>query len=184
MSADYQVRTDVPCAKLGDMPMAEYEASPREVRNFAYLQMALTAGFLVLLFLALDGTDADLPPWWVIVLLLGAVAVAAFFAERVWLQTEPLDPAADPEELRQTAVGVFAAQTVRRLAICEAAVIFSVIVSFVGYSAAWPIVIGGVPGLLLLVWETWPGLRNASISEAMLEADGAESGLVESFREW
>ena len=166
------------------MPLAEYESSPREVRSFALLQVALTAGFLLLLFWALGGTDADFPAWWVVVLLLVPVAVSAFLAERVWLQTEPIDPTLPPEEAHDAAVGVYAAQTVRKLVICEASVIFAVVVAFVGTSAAWPILVGGVPGLALLAFEVWPSLRNLSISAAMLETDGAETGLVEGFREW
>ena len=44
--------------------------------------------------------------------------------------------------------------------------------------------IGGVPGLALLAFETWPSLRNTSMTAAMLDAEGADSGLVEAFRSW
>lgn len=166
------------------MPLAEYETSPREVRNFALLQVALTSGFLLLIYLALGGTRPDLPPWWVLAVLLVAVVVAGFLAERVWLQASPLDPAEDPEELRQQAIGIYAAQTVRKLWICEAAVILAVVASFVGTWGGWPIVVAGVPGLLLLAFETWPSVRNVSMTAAMLETEGASTGLVESFRSW
>ncbi|MGH3457179.1 hypothetical protein [Aeromicrobium sp.] len=166
------------------MPTQEYETSPAEVRTFAFLQMGLTAVFLVLLFWAFGGTDARFPPWWIVLLLLLAVAISAFFAERVWLSARPLSPAVDPDELRSRAVGVFAGQIVRKLAYCEASVIFAVIVGFVAPYGGWPMLIGGVPGLALIVFETWPSLRNTSMTEVMLDADGAESGLVESFRSW
>jgi hypothetical protein len=48
----------------------------------------------------------------------------------------------------------------------------------------WPLIVGALPGLLVLAFETWPSLRNTSQTEAMLDADGAESRLVESFRGW
>lgn len=166
------------------MKTPEYETTPSEVRTFAYLQLGLTTVFLGLLFLAFGGTDADLPPWWVIALLLGVVAITGVLAERVWLAATPLDPDTDPEELQARAVGIFAGQTVRKLAFCEAGVIFAVIVGFIGPYGGWPMLIGGVPGLVLLGFETWPSLRNTTITEAMLEADGAEVHLVEAFRAW
>ncbi len=166
------------------MPLAEYEASPQEVRRFALLQIVLTAAFMTLIFLALGGTDADLPPWWLLgVLALGLVA-AAVLSERVWLQSSPLDPEADPAENQRRAVGIFAAQTVRKLVFCEAVVLVSILVAFVGSWGGWTILLVGVPGLFLLGWETWPGLRNLSMTAAMLDAQGADSRLVESFRSW
>lgn len=166
------------------MPLAEYEASPQEVRRFSLLQVGLTAGFMLLIFLALGGTDADPPPWWLLVVLGLLVVASGVLAERVWLQASPLDPADDPEENQRRAVGIFAAQTVRKLAICEAPVLLSILLAFIGSWGGWTILLVGVPGLALLAFETWPSLRNLSVSAAMLEADGAESGLVESFRSW
>jgi len=166
------------------MKSREYETSPSEVRTFAFLQLGLTAAFLALLFFAFDGTNADRPPWWLIAVLLAAVAISGFLAERVWLSARPMDPGRDPDELQSHAVGIFAGQIVRKLAYCEAAVIFAVIVGFVTSYGGWPMLIGGVPGLALLAFETWPSLRNTSMTAAMLEAEGADSGLVEAFRSW
>lgn len=166
------------------MPLAEYETSPQEVRRFALLQIGLTAGFVVLIFLTLGGTDADLPPWWVLAVLLVVVFAAGVLSERVWLQSSPLDPDEDPEELERRAVGIYAAQTVRKLMYCEGAVLLAILISFIGTWGGWPILLAGVPGLFLLGFETWPGLRNLTMTAAMLEADGAETRLVESFRSW
>jgi hypothetical protein len=166
------------------MPTPEYDTSPSEVRTFAFLQMALTTVFLALLFWAFGGTDADFPPWWLVIVLLAAVGVSAFFAERVWLSARPLNPNVSPEELKAQAVGIYAGQTVRKLAFCEASVIFAVVVGFVGPYGGWPMLIGGVPGIALIAFETWPSLRNTSITEVMLDSEGAESGLVEAFRAW
>lgn len=164
------------------MPLAEYEASPQEVRRFALLQIALTAGFMALIFLALGGTDADLPPWWLLAALAVGLVVAAVLSERVWMQVTPLDPDADPDENARRAVGVYAAQTVRKLMFCESVVLVSILLTFVGSWGGWTILLAGVPALFLLGWETWPSLRNLSLTEAMLDAHGAESRLVESFR--
>jgi hypothetical protein len=166
------------------MQTPEYETSPSEVRTFALLQLGLMAVFLTLLFLAFGGTGADLPPWWIIASLLVVVAISFVLAERVWMSTPPLAPDGDPDEMKAKAVGIFAGQVVRKLAYCTAAVVIAVVVGFVGPWGGWPMLIGGVPGLAVLAFETWPSLRNTSISEAMLDAEGVESGLVEAFRRW
>jgi hypothetical protein len=166
------------------MQTPEYETSPSEVRTFAYLQLGLTTAFLVLLFFAFGGTGGAFPPWWLIAVLLGVVAITAFLAERVWLKARPMSRDRDPDEMQAEAVGIFAGQIVRKLAYCEAGVIFAVVVGFVAPYGGWPMLIGGIPGLALLGFETWPSLRNTSMTAAMLDSEGAESGLVEAFRSW
>jgi len=162
------------------MPSAEYDATPGEVRNFARLQVGLTAGFFALLFWMFGGTDADFPPVWLAVSLVALVAIGAFLAERVWLSATPLPP--DTPNIRAEAVSIFAAQTVRRLVRCEVPLLVAVLVCFVVDYGGWPLVIAGLPGMAVLAWETWPSLRNTSMTAAMLDSDGAESRLVESFR--
>lgn len=163
------------------MPLPEYDSTPSEVRTFALVQLSLTSAFVALLFIAFDGIDADLPPWWVLAVLVAAVVGAAVLAERVWLHASPLEPGA--ENLTEQAVGIFAAQTVRKLMICEAPVILAILACFVGDWAGWPLLFGAVPGIGLLAFETWPSVRNTAMSAAMLESAGARTGLVESFRE-
>ncbi|MCD9198424.1 hypothetical protein [Aeromicrobium wangtongii] len=165
------------------MPSVEYEATPSEVRKFALLQIVLTAVFFVLLFFMLGGDDAPFPPVWLTVLLVVLVGAGAVMAERVWLSSSPLPADADPDEARRDAVGVFAAQTVRKLTYCEAPLLIAVLVAFVTDHGGWPLVIAGFPGLLVLTWELWPSLRNTSLTAAMLDSKGADSQLVESFRE-
>lgn len=157
--------------------------TPAEVRSFALVQIGITAVFLLLLFFMLGGSDADFPPVWLTVLLVVLVGVGTFLAERVWLTASPLPADVDPDEARQEAVGVFAAQTVRKLMYCEAPLLFAVVVAFVSGHGGWPLVIAGFPGLLVLTWEIWPSLRNTSLTAAMLDSQGAESRLVESFLE-
>jgi len=163
------------------MPSTEFAATPHEVRNFALLQIGLTGGFLVLLFWTLGGTGAPYPPIWLAAALVVLIAVGAFFAERVWLGSSPLSADGDPQRVSAEAVGIFANQTVRKLIYCEAPLIVAVLIAFVTNYGAWPIVIAGFPGLAVLAWEIWPGIRNTSMSAAMLDSGGAESKLVESF---
>ena len=171
------------CAKLSRMFPDEYDASPGEVRRFVALQVVITAGFVVVLFFALGGADDARPPWWVMLLMIAPVGVAAFFAERVWMDAPALDPAESVEEQRRRGVAVYAAHTVRRLAICQAPVIISVLVTFIGPWGAWSLVVGAVPGIALLAFEATPSLRTTTLTEVVLDADGAESGLVEQFAE-
>lgn len=163
------------------MPSAEYDATPRELRNFAILQVALTAGFFVVIFWMLGGTDADFPPIWLAVVLVAFVVGGAVLAERAWHSVRPLPADTDVQQAQAEAVTLFAKHTVRKLIFCEVPLLVAVVVAFVGPYAGWPLVIAGFPGLLVLAWETWPSLRNTSLAAAMLDAAGAESGLVETF---
>lgn len=163
------------------MARPEYSSSPGEVRQFAIVQVAITAVFLVLIFFMVGGTSADRPPLWLIGALLACVGVAAFFAERMWLYATPLSLEADPASNRLHAVNVYAGQTVRKLWICQAPVVISVLVGFLGNYAGWPVLLGGLPALGLLAFEVWPSIRNTSMTAAMLDARGAKSELVESF---
>lgn len=164
------------------MRIPEFEASPAEIRAFAVVQVLLVGVFLALLFWAFGGRDGDFPAWWLIVPLVAAPAAAAFFAERVWLEAKPLSPEKTPEELRQEAVSVFAGQTLLKLYVCTASIIFAITIGFLFRSSAgWPIVIGGVPSLAVLAFEIWPSSRNTAMTQVMLDADGAESGLTQAF---
>ena len=164
------------------MRIPEFDASPNEIRAFALVQVLLVAVFLALLFWAFGANDGPLPPWWVIVLLLLAPAAAAFFCERVWLEARPLDPADSPEELHARAVSVFAGQTLMKLYICTASIVFAIIIGFLFRQyAGWPVLIGGVPSMAVLAFEIWPSLRNTAMTEVMLDANGAESGLSDAF---
>jgi hypothetical protein len=163
------------------MPSAEYNTTPREIRNFATLQLGLTGAFLVALFWVCGRTDADYPPTWLAAVLVVPIVVAAVMAERVWLRGKPLSQDTDGVRLKQESLSAYASQTVRKMLYVEAAMLPAIIVGFVGSYGAWPIVIAGFPGILLLAWEIWPSLRNVSHTAAMLESGGAESGLVDGF---
>ncbi|MFL6090407.1 MAG: hypothetical protein ACJ71Z_09730 [Aeromicrobium sp.] len=164
------------------MRIPEFDASPAEIRGFAVVQVLLVGAFLAVLFWAFGGRDGTIPAWWLIIPLLAAPAAAAFFAERVWLDARPLDPAEPPEELQAEAVSVFAGQTLLKLYYCTASIIFAIIVGFVFRNCAgWPILIGGVPSLAVMAFEIWPSARNTSMTEVMLNANGAESKLVQTF---
>lgn len=163
------------------MPSAEYDATAREVRNFALVQIWLAGGFLVLLFFMFGGSDADYPPAWLAISLVVPIAIGAFFAERVWLSASPLPPDAPLVEQQGRAVGIFAGQTVRKSVYCFVTLLPAAIVAIVGDYGGWPLVIAGFPGVAVIIWETYPSLRNTSMTAAMLDSRGADSGLVESF---
>jgi hypothetical protein len=181
MSSHYQSVDVPPVCQTLSMPSADYEATPREVRSFALLQIVVTGALLVLLFFTVGGTDASFPPVWVTVALLALVGVGAFLAERVWLSASPLVPSADPAQTQREAVGIFASQTVRKLIYAETPMLVGALLAITAPYAAWPIVITGFPGMLVLTWEVYPSPRNTSLTAAMLDSQGAESQLVESF---
>jgi len=159
--------------------VAEYDAKPREIRNFVLVQLGLTTLFLLLLIWMFDGTDADLPAIWLWVVVLVPVAVATFFAERVWLTTPALR--ADDSDAQNAGLAIYAGQTVRKLAYCEAPILWGVLWAFLSDNAAWPIIIAGIPGLLILAFEIWPSPRNLSLTEAVLDSQGASTQLINSF---
>ncbi|GAA3530170.1 hypothetical protein GCM10022234_29220 [Aeromicrobium panaciterrae] len=163
------------------MPSRDRSTSPREIRNFAALQLGLTGAFLVALFWICGGRDADYPPTWLAIALVLPLFLAAFFAERVWLSGKPLSPDADAFQVQADALDAFTSQTLRKMLYVEAAMLPAVIVAFVGSYGAWPIVIVGFPGILLLAWEIWPTLRNVARAAVMLESKGTTSGLVDGF---
>ena len=183
MSAEYQPRATIQCAKLVPMRIPEFDASPAEIRGFAVVQVLLVGVFLLVLFWAFGGRDGTIPPWWLIIPLLAAPAAAAFFSERVWLEARPLDPADPPEDVNSQAVSVFAGQTLLKLYFCTASIIFAIVIGFVFRNhAGWPILIGGVPSLAVMAFEIWPSARNTSMPEVRLNADGAAAKLVPTFR--
>lgn len=164
------------------MPSAEFNTTPREIRNFATLQLGLTGVFLVALFWFNGGSDANYPPPWLSALLVVPIVVAVVFAERVWLTGSPLSADLDGFHAKAQGLDAYASQTFRKLMYVEAALLPAIVVAFAGSYGGWPIVIAGFPGILLLAWETYPTRRNTSRTAAMLDSRGAESGLVDGFR--
>lgn len=164
------------------MPSDSPASTAKDIRRFAVIQIVITVAFLAIVFLAFDRTEQDFPPIWLVVVLAAAIAVAAFFAERVWLRTKPLDPERPQEENELQALDAFTTQTLHRLIISESPLLLSVLLCFVGPWSGWPVLLAAVPGLALQVWETYPSLRNTSMAAAMMDSHGARSMLVENFR--
>ena len=100
----------------------------------------------------------------------------------VWQSARSLSPDLGARQLKSEALDAYASQTVRKLIYVEAGMLPAVITGFAGSYGGWPIVIAGFPGILLIAWETWPSLRNVSRTAVMLESEGADTGIVESFR--
>lgn len=163
------------------MPSESSAATAKDIRKFAILQLVITTAFLALVFWMFNGTDADYPPIWLIVVLMVAIAVAAFFSERVWLTGKPLDPAETAEVNQGLALEQYASQTLRKLIYSEAPMLLAVLACFVFNYGGWPVLIIALPGLAVQAYETWPHLRNTSRSAAILDSEGAQSHLVESF---
>lgn len=164
------------------MPSDSTAASVKDIRKFAIIQFLITLAFLGFVFWMFSGTDAGYPPIWLIVVMMVAIAVGAFFSERVWLSGTPLDPEQSAETNQVLALEAFARQTVRKLIYCEAPLILAVLTCFVANYGGWPVLIAALPGLAVQAWETWPHLRNTSMSAAILDSKGADSQLVENFR--
>ena len=160
------------------MPAAAKTSVP-EIRRLVAVQVALTAVFLLVVFVLLDGLDADAPSLWLIVVSLLVVVAGAVLAERSWLSVPAL--AATVPDPQDAALQAYVAHTVRKFAYCEGALLVCVLLAFISGDAGWLVVIAGLPGLAVLAFETWPSLRNVSLAEVSLDADGASSGLVEQF---
>lgn len=163
------------------MPSDSTAVSVKDIRKLAIIQFLITLIFLGIVFWMFNGTDADYPPIWLIVVMMVAIAVGAFLSERVWLTGTPLDPAESPENNEVLALEAYASQTIRKLIYCETPLVLAVLVCFVGNYGGWPVLIATLPGLAVQAWETWPHLRNTSMSAAILDSKGAESLLVENF---
>lgn len=163
------------------MAVKEYQATPAELRRFVVLQVGLIGGFLALLWAVLKGTDDGAPPLWSWLALAASLGIAAFLAERVWLATEPLDPHQDPAVSRDRAVAIFAGQTVRRLIITAVPLLVIVLATLVLDAGAYFLLGLGVPALGLVAFETWPSLRHAANTAAVLDARGATSDLIRAF---
>lgn len=163
------------------MPSESSAATAKEIRKFVILQLVITTVFLAVVFWMFDGTDADYPPIWLVVALMVAIAVAAFFSERVWLRGTPLDPTKSPETNEALALEAYANQTLRRLIYGEVPLLLAVLACFIGDWGGWPVLVVALPGLAVQAYETWPHLRSTSMSAAILDSEGAESQLVENF---
>lgn len=166
--------------------MADSTPTVREVRRFVIVQWVLTAVFMVVMgviSLQLSGPGYVYPPIWLIAILMALVAVCAVITERAYLAVSALDPAQTQEEWQRKSMRVFAHQTGRALMICVVPILISAIISVVWARSwgPWPIIVTALPALIILVWETWPHSRNTSIIAAMLDAGGADCGLVRRF---
>ena len=158
---------------------APQDTTPGEIRRVVQVQLGLTALFLVVVFVLLDGLDSEPPPVWLMVLPVVVLAIGTVLAERAWLSVKPLEP--DAPDLHSAALGAFVSQTTRKLVFCEGALLICVLLAFASDRAGWLVLIAGVPGLAVLAFETWPSARNLSLTAAMLDAHGTQSQLLESF---
>ena len=163
------------------MPSDSTVKTAKDIRKFSLIQLAITVVFLAVIFWVFDGSTDKYPPLWIPIFLVVAIGVCAFFSERVWLTASPLDPAEDPERNEAKALEIFTGQTLRKLIISEIPLLIAVLICFIFTVGGWPVLIAGIPGVAVQAWETIPHLRNTSMTAAILDSKGAESGLVENF---
>lgn len=166
--------------------MAVRTPTASELRRFVFGQWALTIVFLAVMAIIstqLSGPNYNYPPIWVIAILMALIAASAVVTERAYLSVTPLDSEDTPEVWQEQSMRVFATQTGRTLIICVIPLLVAAIISVVWARiwGPWPIIVTVLPALAVLVWETWPHSRNTSIIAAMLDADGADCGLVTRF---
>lgn len=154
---------------------------PAELRRSATIHVGLTAAFLGVVIVLRGGTNASPPPWWLLVALLAIVAVGAAVAERVPYAADPIDPSLTGEKARDAAALALARQTLRRFVITGGPLVIVVLASFLFEHGGWPMILIGPIGVLVMAVETWPSRRNVSVSAALLEAEGARTGLVDAY---
>ncbi len=107
-----------------------------------------------------------------------ALAVGAYsFCELVGFRAAPLPPGGDPAQVESQSWLAFTKSTFVRFAICDAAFLVTVPLSFIADSF-WLVLIGAILALPLIAWEAWPGLRNQQRFAASLEAGGHPSYLT------
>lgn len=155
--------------------------SPEELRRAVTLQVGLSAVFCAVIAVLRGGIDAPLPSWWLLALLVLVIAGTGYAAGRVPYTATPIDPAWSATAAHEASLTAFARQTFLRMAITGGGLAVVVLTSFAVEHAGWPIILGAPLGLAAMAWSTWPGLRNASITAAVLETAGARTGLVEAF---
>lgn len=166
--------------------MADRTPSPTELRRFVMVQWALALVFLIVMGIIskqLSGPGYVYPPVWLIAILMALVVTCAVVTERAYRSITPLDPDHTPETWQEQSMRVFASQTGRAAIVSVIPLLAAAVIS-VGWArlwGPWPIIVTALPALAILIWETWPHSRNTSITAAMLDADGAESGLVARF---
>ena len=120
--------------------------------------------------LMLGGTDADFPPIWLRSSCWSSGRRRRFLAERAWLRCDPLRPTPTDARRKPRRSDVFAAQTIRKLSICEAPLLVARHPRLRRRPRRLAHRHRRLPGhLLVLAWETWPSLRNLSLTAAMLD---------------
>lgn len=128
-------------------------------------------------FVLADDGLGDYPDTWV-PLAVGVLAVAAYsFCELAGFRTEPLQPStAEPADVGGRSYQRFVASSYVRFAICESVFLLSFVLGFT-VDSFWPVLVGTVFTIPLLVWEVWPGARNRRRFATSLEGAGAPSYL-------
>lgn len=137
---------------------------------------------LVVVTVVLMGVDGafDFDPLPLVVQVAVGVGVH-FMLEQIGYRASPISPSTEPGQAARRAQEQWRTSTMLRFAISEAVAIISLAGAFV-LDGGFFILLGGVAvSLTLMVLHVWPSARVIDKVAGPLEADGARTGLRESF---
>lgn len=155
-------------------------------RTFRTLVLALVGAVLavtvaVVLAVPVDGTSPD-PE--VVGAALAIVLAAAVVARAIGFRVPVLPASGTPQahdDVRREALGRFQTSTILRFAVTEAGIIVVLALTFVMDEGPWPMLVAAPVGAVLMYLNCWPSRTNVDRVATALEADGARSGLRETF---
>lgn len=163
------------------MDLIDRPPSPEDLRRSVTVQVALTGLFCLGIIMLRGGTGAPFPPWWLLAVLVASVAVGAAVALRLPHRLQPLAADRPADELRAEAALTFARVTLQRGVATGVPLVLIVFSTFVTETAGWAVITVAPLGLVVMAAFTWPTLRSVALTAAVLEAEGAETGLLDAY---
>lgn len=162
--------------------VADGAAFARTARVLTGALMGALLVILVVVTLVLAGVDGafEFDPLPLAVQVAAGVAIH-FLLDQIGYRTTPLSPSTEPERAATQAREQWRTSTILRFALSESIAIFSVAGAFV-LDGGFYVLLGGVAvSLVLMVLHVWPSARVIDKIAQPLEANGARTGLRESF---
>lgn len=153
----------------------------KQIRVFVVFQLVVASVFSALIALILGGTDADLPPWWILAGLYVVLAAAILNVERSWIRIPPLAGDRTGDDAVADSLAAYQRHMARAFLLIEIPLVLSALYAFATDHGGWPVILVALPTVVALAFETWPSVRNVARVATALEADGASSGLLEAF---
>ncbi|GAA2075178.1 hypothetical protein GCM10009821_12750 [Aeromicrobium halocynthiae] len=155
-------------------------------RTFRILVLALVGAVPVItvavaLVLPAEGTSPDpLTVGVCVAVVLGAALAARLIGFRVPTLPAGSD-ARNDDAVRRESLNRFQSSTMLRFAVTEAGFIIVLAWTFVADEGPWPLLVVALPAAVLILLNCWPSRANVDRVATALEADGARSGLRETF---